>query len=79
MSVVVGMVHWRSGQQEYCSFDSVPGEALGAERRKGVGGNGTEAWGTKGRKQKEDVRGFVLRRKCVQLKQLPLLAVRPAS
>lgn len=78
MPVVVGMVHWRSGQQEYCSFDSVPGEAIWAGRRKGVGGNGVEAWGTKGRKQKEDVRGFVPRGKCAQLKQLPPLAVRPA-
>lgn len=72
------MVNRRSGQQKYCSFDSIPGEALKAERRKGVGENGTETWGTKGRKQKEDVRSFFFRRKCVQLKQPPPLVVRPA-
>lgn len=60
---VVEMAHTMSGEQKYCYFDSVPGEALEAAMRK-QRHIVTKARGRKGRKRREGVRNFVFRKKC---------------
>lgn len=60
--------HGMSGQQGSCSSDSVPGEDVGAGKRKAVRGNITEGEGGKRRKM---LGIFVPRRKCPELKWLP--------